>query len=193
MPWQKQFDEKEALDKAMQAFWARGYEATSIQDLVDAMGLHRGSIYGAFGDKRQLFLKALAHYEVEHRRAWLASLRNHHGPRAAVMAVFEGAIGAALSDRSRSGCLLVNTAIELSPHDEEIAEAVATGLEETEEYFRSLIVEGKKRGEIKPRVDPTQAARALLGLLVGLRVLSRGRPEPALLEAIAEQAEAVLR
>ena len=131
MPWERQFNETEALNKAMQAFWARGYEATSIQDLVEAMGLHRGSIYAAFGGKRQLFMKALEYYEAEHRRAWLQTLRLHHGPRAAILAVFDGAIGAALSDGSRSGCLLVNTAIELSPHDAEIAKTVATGLRET--------------------------------------------------------------
>lgn len=193
MPWEKQFDESAALDKAMQAFWAHGYEATSIQDLVDAMGLHRGSIYAAFGSKRQLFIRALAYYEVEHRRAWLQSLKEHHGPRAAILAVFEGAIGAALSDRSRSGCLLVNTAVELSPHDPEIAETVAKGLRETEDFFRELILDGQRNGEIKSRIDPIRTAQALLGLLAGLRVLSRSRPEPGLLEAIADQADAILR
>jgi TetR/AcrR family transcriptional repressor of nem operon len=91
MPWEKQFDEAAALDKAMEAFWARGYEATSVQDLVEAMGLHRGSIYAAFGGKRSLFLKALRHYETHRRRAWLEALRRRHGPRAAILSVFEAA------------------------------------------------------------------------------------------------------
>ena len=192
MPWEKKFDEAEALDKAMQAFWARGFEATSVQDLVDCMGLNRGSIYAAFGGKRQLFIRALEHYETHHRRAWLTMLRERHSPRAAILALFEGAIGAALSDHGRSGCFLINTAIELSPHDDEIARAVAAGLAETEAFFRDLVLEGQRAGEIPPNVDPVQTARTLLGLLAGLRVLARSRPERPLLETLADQAAALL-
>lgn len=193
MPWQKQFDDAEVLEKAMQAFWARGYEATSIQDLVDCMGLNRGSIYAAFGDKRSLFLKALQHYETHHRRSWLETLQARHTPRAAILSVFEGAIGAALLDRSRSGCFLVNTAIELSPHDREVADSVAAGLRETEGFFRDRILDGQDSGEIPAHVDAVGTARTLLGLLTGLRVLARSRPERPLLEALADQAAALLR
>ncbi len=193
MPWEKQFDDAEVLEKAMQAFWARGYEATSIQDLVDCMGLNRGSIYAAFGDKRSLFLKALQHYETYHRRSWLDTLQTRHTPRAAILSVFEGAIGAALSDRSRSGCFLVNTAIELSPHDREVADAVAAGLRETEGFFRDRILDGQDSGEIPAHIDSVDTARTLLGLLTGLRVLARSRPERPLLEALADQAAALLR
>lgn len=193
MPLEKQFDEAEVLGKALQAFWARGFEATSIQDLVERMGLNRGSIYATFGDKRSLFLKALEHYEVHHRRAWFDALRHRHTPRAAILSVFEGALGAALSDHSHGGCFLVNTAIELSPHDKEIAKLVTRGLSETEVYFRDLIREGQKIGEIPAKTDPLQTGRTLLGLLAGLRVLARSRPERPLLEALVDQAAALLR
>lgn len=193
MPWEKQFDDAEVLEKAMQAFWARGYEATSIQDLVECMGLNRGSIYAAFGDKRRLFLRALRHYETHYRRSWLETLQSRHTPRAAILSVFEGAIGAALSDRSRSGCFLVNTAIELSPHDREVADAVAAGLRETEGFFRDRILDGQDSGEIPAQIDAVGTARTLLGLLTGLRVLARSRPERPLLEALADQAAALLR
>lgn len=73
MPWEKQFDVDDALTKAMHAFWARGYEATSIRDLVDRMGINRGSIYATFGDKRSLFIQALRHYDTRHREAWLGA------------------------------------------------------------------------------------------------------------------------
>lgn len=192
MPWEKQFDEAEVLDKAMQAFWAHGFQATSIQNLVDCMGLKRGSIYAAFGNKRSLFLKTLERYETHHRRAWLDSLWHRHTPRAAILTVFEGAISAALSDDSRSGCFLVNTAIELSPHDDEIAQVVANGLAETEAFFRDSVLEGQRVGDIPSHVDPAHAARTLLGLLTGLRVLARSRPERPLLEALVNQAAALL-
>ena len=84
MPWEKTFDTDEVLGKAMQAFWARGYEATSIQDLLDTMGLNRGSLYATFGDKRSLFIRALRHYDAVHRRAWVVALAQRGSPREAI-------------------------------------------------------------------------------------------------------------
>ena len=71
MPWEKQFDPDTALDKAMQAFWAHGYDATSIQDLVDCMGINRGSMYATFGDKRSLFIQALNRYNTTRGEPWI--------------------------------------------------------------------------------------------------------------------------
>lgn len=195
MPWEKQFDVEAALAKAMQAFWARGYEATSMQDLVTCMGLNRGSLYATFGDKRSLFIQALRRYDETHREAWLAAIRAAKGPRDAVLAAFEGAIEAALDRRvegASDGCFLVNTALELSPHDAEIGAIVARGFAETEDFFRAMIAEGQAAGEIPAELDPRETARSLLGLFIGLRVLARSRPEKALLRSIAKQAAALL-
>ncbi len=192
MPWEKQFDADEALSKAMQTFWARGYETTSVQDLVDSMGINRGSLYATFGDKRALFLAALDRYDAVYRADWVASLARSNGPRAAIRGAFAGAIAAVLEDGSRDGCLLVNTALELAPHDTQISELVAGALAEMEGFFRDSIEEGQATGEIPDHVDPVETARALLGLFIGLRVLARSRPEPALLRSIADQAEALL-
>ena len=82
MPWQKSFDSDAALQKAMEAFWARGYEATSMQDLVDCMGLGRGSLYATFGGKRSLFVQALRRYDERHRRDWTARWRRGDGEAA---------------------------------------------------------------------------------------------------------------
>ncbi len=193
MPWEKQFDEGEALEKAMQAFWAHGYEATSIQDLVECMGIKRGSIYAAFGDKRSLFLRSLEHYASSYCHAWLASLRQRHAPRAAILSVFEVAINVAITDRNRSGCFLINTAIELSAHDPGVAKVVAKELTEIEAFFRDTIVDGQNSDDISTDLDPAETARTLLGLLSGLRVLARSRPERPLLEALANQASVLLR
>lgn len=192
MPWQKQFNEADALDKAMHAFWARGYEATSIQDLVDCMGIKRGSIYATFGDKHTLFLKTLEHYETLYCHDRLASLRENHTPRAAILSVFESGISVAMSDHNRSGCFLINTAIELSPHDPRVAHVVARGLSAAETFFRDTVEDGQERGELSRDIDPVDTARAMLGLLTALRVLARGRPERPLLEALANQAGALL-
>lgn len=192
MPWAKKFKNDEVLEKAMHAFWARGYEATSIQDLTSCMGINRGSIYAAFKDKRNLFLLALEYYETHYRRAFLADLKRDHSPREAITTLFNKVVDTALNDKKRSGCLLVNTATEMSAHDEIIAEAVAKGLSETEDFFRQSIERGKSGGEIPRHVDAQEAASALLGLLTGLRVLARSRAERKVLEPIARQAEALL-
>ena len=122
MPWQKQFDVDDALSKAMHAFWARGYEATSMQDLVDCMGINRGSLYATFGDKRSLFVQAVRRYDTVHREAWVASLATSAVPRDAIVSVFRDVVASVIETGSRDGCMLVNTALELSPHDSEIAD-----------------------------------------------------------------------
>ncbi len=192
MPWEKQFDVDDALMKAMNAFWARGYEATSMRDLVDCMGINRGSIYATFGDKRSLFIRALRRYDNVHREAWVSGLRQSGSPRAAIVGAFEDAIAAVFEAGSRDGCLLVNTALELSPHDPEIADIVGHGLSEMETFFREMIEQGREAGEIPARVEPVDTDRSLLGLFVGLRVLCRSRPEESLLRSVANQAAALL-
>ena len=148
MPWEKQFDHDAALAKAMGAFWARGYEATSVQDLVDCMGINRGSLYATFGDKRSLFVEALRRYDAVYRKEWISQLVKSMGPRAAIDAAFDAAISAVLDAGSNDGCLLVNTALELSPHDEEISAIVDHGLAEMEAFFRDMIEQGQAAGEI---------------------------------------------
>ena len=192
MPWEKQFNSDEALTDAMNVFWSRGYESTSMQDLVDTMGINRGSLYATFGGKRDLFIQALRRYDDVHRQAWVARLAAMHSPRQAILSAFEDAISAALDDGSRDGCLLVNTALELSPHDPEISDIVGKGLTEMERFFASMIRQGQSTKEISAGIDPIETARALLSLFIGLRVLSRSRPEAPLLRSVADQANALL-
>lgn len=189
MPWEKQFNTDAALSKAMEAFWARGYEATSVQDLTACMGINRGSLYATFGDKHALFIQALRHYDAIHRGAWVARLTGTRTPKSAIVAAFDEVIASVLEGASRDGCLLVNTALELSPHDDEIAAIVSAALSEMEGFFRDRILAGQESGEIPATVDPTETARSLLSLFVGLRVLSRSRPEEPLLSSVAHQAE----
>jgi len=192
MPWEKQFDVKETLSKAMEAFWSRGFVATSMQDLVDTMGINRASIYSTYGDKRTLFLQALNHYDETYRRSLLNQIRTENTPRNAIMTLFEGVVHETLINGNRTGCLLVNTALELSPHDEEIAEVVARSLEETEEFFEDLVERAQELGEVPASIGPGETARGLMNLLLALRVLSRSRPEQTTLRAVVKQAEDLL-
>ncbi len=192
MPWDKQFNVDDALARAMEAFWAKGYEGVSMQDLVDSMGVNRASMYATFGDKRSLFIQALRLYAVDMLEAYLAGLERQYSPRQAVLAVFDDAVASALADDAHNGCFLANTSVELSAHDPEIAGIVAGGLSRMEGFFHRIIHSGQATGEIPVTVDATEASRALLGLLTGLRVLARSRPEEPLLRAIARQAGAAI-
>lgn len=192
MPFEKKFDVQQALGKAMRAFWSRGYEATSIQDLLEEMGINRGSMYDTFGDKRSLFVAALQKYDEEFRKARLAAISRKHSGKAGIRALFDGWIVTVLRDEALRGCFLTNTALELASHDPGIGALVARSQKEIEEFFRRHIMKGQAAGEIPAQHDPAALARTLLAMLMGLLVLGRSRPEPKLLHAVAKGAMAAL-
>ena len=193
MPRKKEFDVDTVLDRAMEAFWARGYEATSLNDLLDCMQIQRASLYNAFGDKHTLFLETLRRYDIIFRRAEVARRVQMPSPRQAILGLFQDTVTEVIVQKARNGCFIINTALELSPHDPEAAEVVREAFTHMEQqFFRKMIDKGRTIGEIAKSVMPAPTARALLSLYIGLIVLSRSRPEKLLLESIARQAEALL-
>lgn len=118
-----EFDRDETLSKAMEVFWEKGYKATSIEDLVDKMGIQRGSIYNTFGDKRALFLSAIEHYGDEVTSKTLKVLEAKGSPTENIKKFFNTIVSTP-SDRRSRGCLISNTVVELAPHDEEVAKVV---------------------------------------------------------------------
>lgn len=190
MPWEKSYREEDVLTGAMHAFWARGYEATSIADLVAATRINRGSLYAAFEGKRGLFLRVLEHYDLRHRAGFLDDIAREFPPRDAVIEVFRRAAKPATD--MPGGCLLVNTAQELGPHDPEIAEMVNARLRAVEDFFCDRIKAARKDGSLNPDLPPRKTARGLLGLFLGLRVLSRSAPGSATARGIVRQAERML-
>ena len=193
MPRKKEFDVDAVVDKAMHAFWKRGYESTSLNNLLDCMQIQRASLYNAFGDKHSLFLEALIRYDVVYRRAEVAKRVQRPSPRQAILDLFQDAVTAAVKHGARDGCFLINTALEMSPHDPEVAKIVRAAFAHMEhKFFRKMIEKGRAMGEIDQSVVPAPTARALLSLLIGLVVLSRSRPEKLLLESIAKEAASLL-
>jgi len=193
VPWEKQFDVDEVLDKAMRAFWSRGYEATSMQALVKRMGINRGSLYATYRDKRELFLAALRKYAetVHHKR--LVEFEARFGPLEAIRHAFLVFTSQASDTEGNCGCFLTNTALELAAHDSDAGRIVAQAQKETEAWFARMIRKGKAQGEVAPHVKPGETASALLALLIGLSVLARSRPEPALLNSVVASALRGLR
>jgi TetR/AcrR family transcriptional repressor of nem operon len=188
----KGFDETVALDAAIECFRRRGYEATSIRDLTDCMGIGPTSLYNSFGDKRALFIKALARYVDCSVRARLARFESSLPPEQAVRALIEDVVERSLTDRTRGGCLLINSALEIAPHDPEVGAEIAKRLGEIEGFFRRSISAGQSSGTIACRLSPSDFARLLLGVLLGIRVLARSKPKRTLLEGVARPALSLL-
>ena len=188
----REFDEDTVLDAAVQCFWKQGYEATSVRDLVAHTGITAASLYNAFGDKRSLYGKALDHY-VEASIADRIRRCETLPPCRAIEVFFEEIVKRSLSDRDRKGCLLVNAALDVAPHDPGFRRVVAAVLVEIEAFFLACVKAGQADGAITSSLSAETLAQHLLGVLMGIRVLARVRPERALLEGVLAPALALLR
>ncbi|NJN48104.1 MAG: TetR/AcrR family transcriptional regulator [Candidatus Competibacteraceae bacterium] len=186
MPWEKSFNEETALEKAMQVFWEKGFEPASIADLLEGTGLNRGSLYNAFGGKRQLFVKALLKYDRD-RQAMLAKLEALDNPKKAIAAFFDTIVARTVADQDHKGCFLFNTALEITTHDETVNDIVSKGVREIEAFFRRSIEVGQARGDIPKELNPEATAKALLALIVAIRVLGRGVFAEVALQKIADE------
>lgn len=186
MPLDKQFNVDEALTRAMEAFWAHGYEATSMQDLVTATGVNRASLYATYGDKRALFLAAVRKYDREVRADALSALARCEDPRAAMAALFDRFISQTDARDRNWGCLLTNSALELAAHDPEIARIVNAAQAEIEDFFRRLIERGQATGRFRASLSAPVLARQGLAALLGVLVMIRSRPDPQHLRAVRD-------
>ena len=186
------FDETKVLDAAIECFWQRGLKAASVRDLAEEMGLNCPSVYNAFGDKRALFILALERYAVCYMRERIARLERLASPKAAIRTFMEEMVERAAGDPERRGCLIINSALEVAPHDPELGGIVAGYLGELEGFFRSRILAGQALGEIPAYLDAGDTARLLLSVQTGLRLLGRVNPERAHLEGMARPALALL-
>lgn len=187
----REFDEEKVLILAVEHFWEHGYEATSIRDLAQAMGLTTASIYNAFGDKRAVYRKALDFY-VERSFVERVGRFETRPPREAIEAFFAEIIERSLGDIKRKGCMLVNSALEVAPHDPEFQRVVADVLFQVEAFFRRCVQAGQDDGTIGRRQSASDIGRTLLSTLLGIRVLARTRPEKDLLEGVVRPVFALL-
>jgi AcrR family transcriptional regulator len=141
----REFDETIALEAAMNCFWQRGYEATSVRDLADEMGISAPSLYNAYGDKRALFVQALERYLEQSTRARIKRLENSLPPKQAVRQFLDDIIKRSVNDRERRGCFLINSALEVAPHDKELGALIADRLAEIEAFFTDQSRPRKRR------------------------------------------------
>jgi TetR/AcrR family transcriptional repressor of nem operon len=187
----REFDEEAVLDAVVECFWHRGYEATSVRDLMETTGLTGASLYNAFGDKRALFRAALDRY-VESSIGERIRRCEALPPRQAIAAFFEEILRRSLTDRQRKGCMLVNSALEVAPHDAKFRKIIAAVLVRIEAFFFQCVEAGQADGTITRSMPAQNIAHHLLGVLMGVRVLARVRPDRALLEGAVVPALALL-
>lgn len=188
----REFDEDAVLEAAVQCFWSRGYEATSVRDLIEKTGIAGASLYNAFGDKRALYQKALDRYVedgVSERMRRCEALE----PYDAIANFFEEILARSLADREHKGCMLVNAALDVAPYDPDFQAIVAAVLSRIEAFFLHCIEAGQSSGAISKAQSADNLARQLLAVHMGLRVLARVRPERQLLEGVVQSALALLR
>lgn len=188
----KAFDEERAIDKAVDCFWSRGYEATSVRDLGEAMEIGGASLYNAFGDKRTLFVKCLERYANRSSRERMARIEEKHAPKDAIRNFLAEIIERSLKDPDCKGCLLVNSALDVAPHDAAIGMAVAGYLDEIRAFFRRNIEAARRAGAVPKAIDAEGVSGHLLGVLMGIRALTRVKPDRKLLESVARPALALL-
>lgn len=193
MPRTKEFEPEAALHSAMELFWSKGYEATSMSELLGGMGIGRGSFYGTFGNKRSLFLAALDRFE-QTRTAWvLEALEERESPMEAIRYVFERTVDGLVGFEPRRGCLLANTAVELAPHDPEVAERISHYIRRTEDAFERAIQRACFAGDISEEQNTRALARFLVNSLHGLRVTARAGADRETLEDTVEVVLGALR
>ncbi|MFJ9035918.1 TetR/AcrR family transcriptional regulator [Streptomyces sp. NPDC102406] len=189
----KEFDPDTALQAALELFHRRGYEATSMADLVDHLGIGRASIYATFGNKHELYLKALDRYTDSADLQVLAELSAGGPALPAVRALVRRfAAEASADDRRLLGCLVTNTATELGPHDAQAARRVERSWEQIETVLHSALLRARAQGELPADRDPRALARLLLVLMQGIRVVGKASRDTARVRDAAEQALTLL-
>lgn len=167
----REFDEEKVLEAAMDAFWSKGYEATSLADLCDCTGLHKGSLYQTFGDKHQLFMRSLQHYAKKEFAAAVPAAFQSESPLANIRAVLHGIcedIG------KEKGCMMINSMVELAPHDPAVKAMLNQEGEKRIRMMTDLIGKAQQAGEIRKELDAFKLARQLMITIAGVAATLKG-------------------
>jgi len=180
----KDFDENEVLAKAIQIFWHKGYNATSMQDLVDGLGISRSSLYDTYTDKHTLFVKALESYQNAGANK-IQELANAPGPaKDTVKKLLEFVTAELIDDVQQKGCFMVNAKVEVAPHDTEVNNLVCNNDLQMEEAFYQVIKRGQDNGEIKNQQDAHALSRFVFNAVKGMQVTAKSITDKSIFDGI---------
>ena len=191
MPWEKNFDVDVALQKAGETFWSRGYEATSVRDLLAAMGIQKGSFYATYGSKRDAYLRALDQY-IDARSTLDGTAHGESSPRHALELHLEDVLAECVGPDGRLGCMAVNCALELALVDDHAQKAVLRAFSKHEDFILEQILAAQAEGEVSSEIDAEAAAKAIFAIVIAMRVQARAGASKTSLRTLAEQASALL-
>lgn len=188
----KDFDEKEVLTKAVHLFWHKGYNGTSMQDLVDGLGISRSSLYDTYGDKHTLFIKALESYQENASGSMCNIVTNNVSAKEAIKQLLELTAVELIDDNQHKGCFMTNAAVEVAPHDAEVSNVICQNDQLIENAFYTAIKKGQKSGEISDKKDPRAIARFIFNTVKGLRVSAKSVTDKSIFDDIITLAMSVL-
>lgn len=188
----KNFDENEVLSKAIQLFWHKGYNGTSMQDLVDGLGISRSSLYDTYTDKHTLFLKALESYQNTGAAQIREMIENSGSAIDTIKKLLELATTDLLSDKQQKGCFMVNAEVEIAPHDAEVNNLVCKNDQQMEDAFYLVIKKGQESGEIKNEGDARALSRFIFNTVKGMRVTAKSVTDPSVFDDIIKLTIATL-
>ena len=183
----RQFQEEAALEKAMLLFWEKGYEATSLSELTEVMGLSRSSFYDTFGSKKALFISALNRYQANKHGQIIAILEGNLPGKRAIENVFKVYLDIAANEGGRKGCFVSNSAVEMAPHSPEVETKVSLAIDRMELAFARAIKRGQENGAIPNYKNPTALARFLVSCVNGLVVMTKAGADNETLNDIVNE------
>jgi len=188
----KDFDEDEVLKKAMNLFWHKGYNGTSMQDLVDGLGISRSSMYDTFGDKHSLFIRSLENYKKMATSAMRSIVENAPDAKEAIRRMLNYTVTEMLRDDQHKGCFLVNAGVEMAPHDTETNKMLCDNDRQLEAYFNEIIKTGQNNGEIPKGQSSHALAQFILNSIKGIRVTAKSGADKKVFKDIVEMTMKVL-
>lgn len=191
MPKEAQFDVKEKLSKALDLFWRQGYHATSMSDIKEHMGLNPGSIYSAYGNKRELYVQCLNLYD-ESVDFLFQRLDKIPSSKEKILHLFQSIIDELEGDEACLGCFMINSSLEVAPKDREVQLLADKATLRMRSFFREEILKAQKSKEVSSHVDATSLSEMLLLILFGMRVRSRSKPPSEELKMVLKQVEGLL-
>jgi len=193
VPRTKEFDEDDALNKAMHLFWEQGFERTSVRDLVEKTGVAHAGLYSVFRDKKGLFVKALEKYSAENNNDLFAPLETVDSGKKALDDLFESVVVKMKTGDLRNGCFLSNSASEFADTDREVQQIVIRSFQRQKEALENAIRNGIAAGEISSTASASELADLMVAALSGLSALGRCGAPFELIENTSKSIREMLR
>lgn len=188
----KDFDEEEVLTKAVKVFWLKGYNGTSMQDLVDALGISRSSLYDTFGDKHALYLKALQSYQHKGQQDIAEIVIMNTASKDAIKKLLEFVVDGLVSDKQRKGCFLLNAEVEVATQDASVMQLICDNDRQIESAFLEVIRRGQKKGDVSPKKDAKVLTRFFVNTMKGMQVSAKSTTDKSFFKDIIQMSLTVL-